>query len=318
MKTSKFSLAGGGILAGFTSATQLEADLPGDEAELEDAVAQWIEVEKIFPSSAQPRQFFAPEAIDRLANSFRERGFYGAINVRLKASGGYEIVAGERRWRAAKKADLQKVRCIVQDSNDEEALEFALVENLLREDLSKLEETQGILTLIHLKFGIEQETAIDIINKQGHPDQIGRSDVAPSEGLEQILSVLSYFGIELQTFRTKNLRTLSLPEELKEAHLMKGLSYSSALEIAKVKDEDERTALLKQVLKEQMSFRDIKDAVREKKGATRSTKEPTLSTRLSEIVKRTKRVESRLQEVKHQRRIEKLLTQLEGLLSEVE
>jgi ParB family chromosome partitioning protein len=314
VKNSKFSLAGRGILDGFTSEDSLEAGQP----ETQNSAAQWIAVHRIQPSQSQPRQFFAPEPIDRLVTSFQERGFYGAINVRPNGKGRYEIIAGERRWRAAKQAGLKEVRCIVQDCSDEEALEFALVENLLREDLSKLEETEGILSLIQQKFGIEKEDAIDIINKQGHPDQLGRSDVATSEELKQILSVLSHFGIELQTFRTKNIRTLSLPEELKVAHLKEGLSYSSALEIAKVKDKDERQALLKQALKKQMSFREIKEVVREKKDATRSPQEPSFSTRLTDLIKRTKRAESVSLETKHQRKIEKLLSQLEGLLSEIE
>jgi ParB family chromosome partitioning protein len=316
-KTSNaaFELKGRGILGGLLSE-------PTVSQEAQEGAAEWIAVSKIKPGRFQPRQFFSETSIESLAQSFREQGFRGAINVRPLDKDTYEIVAGERRWRAAQKANLKEVRCIIETYSDEEALEFALIENLQREDLSKLEETEGILQLIETKLGIPRDKAIGLIRTEGHSDKRGRSDVAPSKELNQIEELLSYFNVELQTFRTKNLRTLTLPTALKEAHLQKGLPYSSALELAKVKDEKAQQNLLDQALKKQLSFRDIQKEVKEvlgdeqDKGST-ATINP-LVTRLEATVKRAKRVSKNFERGQKRKRLEQLIKELEALLAEEE
>lgn len=262
-KTSRsaFDLKGRGILGGLVS-SPLTSDVEAAQLN-EDAAAKWIPVGQIRPGKYQPRRYFSQESITSLAQSFKAQGFRGAINVRPQQGDTYEIVAGERRWRAAKEAGLNEVRCIIDDYSDEEALQFALVENLQREDLSKLEETEGILQLIETKLGIATEDAIYVIRTEGHSDKYARSDVAPSVELQKIEALLSYFNIELQTFRTKNLRTLTLPEDLKAAHLQDGLSYSAALELNKIKDDNQRATLLAAAIQDGLSFREIKRRVKD-------------------------------------------------------
>lgn len=258
---SAFDLKGRGILGGLVSQPFPAVAEESQISETDAAI--WIPVARIRPGKLQPRRYFSEDSINSLAQSFKVQGFRGAINVRPLADDTYEIVAGERRWRAAKVAGLEEVRCIVDQYTDEEALQFALIENLQREDLSKLEETEGILQLIETKLGIEAESAVQIIRTEGHSDQLARSDVAPSEELQKIAALLEYFNIELQTFRTKNLRTLTLPTDLKEAHLKDGLSYSAALELNKVKDDCQRAALLEATIRDGLSFREIKRRVKE-------------------------------------------------------
>lgn len=208
---NSFNLKGKKILQGLVS----EADIPQDQ----QSAAEWIDIDKIHPSNNQPRQYFSQESLENLAKAFKTQGFRGAINVRKVKGSTYEIVAGERRWRAAKQAHLKSVRCIVDKYTNEQALEFALVENLNREDLSRLEETEGILQLVYAKYKIQPHQAVEIIRSEGHPDRQSRSDVAPSDHMQKIMGVLASFDIQLQTFRTKHIRTLSLPSEIKEAHL---------------------------------------------------------------------------------------------------
>ena len=308
-----FNLKGRKILGSFVSEPQ--APQP-----LKETAAQWIPLDKIKPGTLQPRQFFSQESIDSLAKSFQEQGFRGALNVRPLEDGTYELVAGERRWRAAKQAALERVRCIVDNYSDSEALEFALLENLQREDLSKLEETEGILQLIATKLGITRSEAVTIIRTEGHSDQRGRSDVAPSEKLKKIEELLELFQIELQTFRTKNIRTLTLPDELKEAHLKKGLSYSSALELNKVKEKKTRQLLLKKALQEELSFREIKKLVKEtitKQGKREELEvEKSLIERLERTVKRAKKSQQLFEKAQKKKRLERLLRELEALLDE--
>ena len=310
-----FDLTGRGILGGLLS------DKPSTSRKVENTAAKWIPVEKIVQSQLQPRQFFAKESLDSLAQTFKELGFRGAINVRPLDNDTYEIVAGERRWRAAQQAALKEVRCIIDTYSDEEALEFALMENLQREDLSKLEETEGILNFIGIKLGLPCEQIIRIIRTEGHSDKAARSDIAPSVELSQIESLLSLFNVGLQTFRTKNLRTLSLPDDLKIAHLEQNLPYSSAVELSKVKDANDRQALLSEALNNTMSFRDIKGRVREtieETGKSTKPEEGALIKRFEAIAKRAKKSVHVLNESKKTRRIEKLLEQLEVLLLEEE
>ncbi len=314
--SAAFSLKGRGILGGLLSEAQPSAQTHADLQE--ESAAKWIPLEKIQKGTFQPRQYFSQAGIDSLAQSFKERGFKGALNVRPLGKDTYELIAGERRWRAAKQASLKEVRCIIDAYSDEEALEFALVENLQREDLSKLEETEGILDLIGAKLGLERGHIISIIRTEGHSDKRARSDVAPSEALKQIEELLTHFGIELQTFRTKNLRTLSLPNDLKEAHLKESLSYSSALELSKLKSEELRKALLQEVLKSKLSFREIKDRVQSLVTRQRREEEPeslSLVRRLEATVKRAKKTERQL-EAGRKKKLEKLIRELEALLNE--
>ena len=312
---SGFELKGKGILRGLVSETQ------NSKAEKDESGMKWIPIVKLQPNLHQPRQYFSQESIDRLAQSFSKQGFKGAINVRIIDSDKYEIVAGERRWRAAKQAGLKKVRCLVDNYSDEEALEFALVENLQREDLSKLEETQGILKLIETKLSIPQVEAIQLIRTEGHSDKIVRSDVAPSEKLTQIKNLLMTFGIELQTFRTKNLRTLTLPDDLKEAHLKKNLPYSSALELNKIKDVALRAKVLLVVLKKNLSFRKTRDLVAEElsklnEGESRPAVQKKLIARIERTLRSTKKADHLLGKPQKRKKLEALLEQIEALLGE--
>lgn len=308
-----FNLHGRRILGNFISET------PTTEPSQEIA-AQWIPIDNIKPGTVQPRQFFSEDSLKNLAETFQDKGFRGALNIRPLKAGTYELVAGERRWRAAKLAGLEKVRCIVDDYTDGEALEFALIENLQREDLSKLEETEGILQLMETKLGIARNDAITIIRTEGHSDKRTRSDVAPSEELRKIEALLELFHIELQTFRTKNLRTLALPEILKEAHLKKGLSYSSALELNKIKNDKIRQSLLEKVLKEQLSFREIKKQVKDLTSPIpevgNSVENGGLIERLEATVKQAKKSKQIFQKSQKKKRLERLLRELEALLNE--
>ncbi|MFK8185432.1 MAG: ParB/RepB/Spo0J family partition protein [Phormidesmis sp.] len=311
-KKESFSLAGRGILGGLVSN---ESVLSQD---IENA-AEWVAINKIVKSPLQPRQFFDQSSIDSLSDAFKKHGFRGALNVRPLDKNTYELVAGERRWRAAQQANLKTVRCIVDDYTDEQALEFALMENLQRENLSKLEETEGILKFIEVKLGIERDRAVNIVRTEGHSDKSARSYVAPSDEIKQIEELLSLFDIGLQTFRTKHLRTLALPDDLKQAHLNQGLSYSSAIELSKVKDDQERCDLLADVLQEDLSFRATKERVREVLSPDKKSDQSQsldIAKRFTVIARQVKKTPSLLGKSQNRKRIEKLLKELESLISE--
>jgi ParB family chromosome partitioning protein len=125
-----------------------------------------VATELLHPSRFQPRRHFAEEALEALVESVRAQGILQPLLVRRSktAPNGYEILAGERRWRAAQKAQLHEVPVLVRELSDREALEVALVENVQREDLSALEEAEGYQRLI-AEFGHTQEALAAALGK---------------------------------------------------------------------------------------------------------------------------------------------------------
>jgi ParB family chromosome partitioning protein len=116
-------------------------------SETVDGALHQLPLAKVRPNPDQPRRTFAPEALQELAESIRAVGVLQPILVRRAAAGNYEIVAGERRWRAAQQAGFERIPAVVQSFDDEVALEASLTENLQREDLSPLEEAQIFLRM---------------------------------------------------------------------------------------------------------------------------------------------------------------------------
>ncbi|MBT9314081.1 ParB/RepB/Spo0J family partition protein [Leptothoe spongobia] len=282
-----------------------------------EPMEQWLAVANIQPGTLQSRQYFDESEIDNLAKSFRENGFKGILNVRPLDNEQYELIAGERRWRAAQKAGIEKVLCLVNQFSDEEALQFSLIENVKRVDLSKLEETMAILRLIEIRYGLSQAQAAKIIRTEGHPDKRSRCDVAPSQALQNIESVLQSFNIELQTFRTRNLRSLTLSDELIQAHLKGQISWSVALELHKLKDAIARQTLLNEILnRESASFRWVQQQVKELRAQLTEPGQQTpvsFGKRIRAVAKQVKEVESQLN-VTQRQQLETILQKLDDFL----
>ena len=123
-----------------------------------------VPIENIEPNPDQPRRRFDPEHLEDLANSIREKGVIQPLIVREKAGGKYEIVAGERRWRASQKAQLHELPVIVREFNDTEVLEIAIIENIQRSDLNPVEEAAGYRQLME-RFGHTQEAMSKALGK---------------------------------------------------------------------------------------------------------------------------------------------------------
>lgn len=262
------NLLGGSILDGLVSSTgsqDFQALAAGDKPVL-------IPLSKIHTWEEQPRSYFSQEAIDTLADSFRRQGFKGVLVVRPHPSiaDDFQLIAGERRYRAAHLADIDKAYCFIGEFDDDAALDFALRENLNREDLSRLEETLGVLSLIETRYSINPEIVAEIVGREGHGDKLSaRSNVTPSDSskedfsqeLADITSILKEFDIELSSFRSNYLPTLKLQEPLKTAHLEKGLSYLKAESLNRIKDEQLLLELLAEVLDKNLSVRAVRDRV---------------------------------------------------------
>ena len=132
--------------------------------ESEHAAVETLPLREIEPDPDQPRKTFEQETLSELAASIAEHGLLQPIAVRPRPTGGYTIIAGERRWRAARLAGLSEVPVVVREVTDEQAMELALVENLQREDLDPVEQAAGIRELMD-RCGLTQEQAAAKLGK---------------------------------------------------------------------------------------------------------------------------------------------------------
>src|SRR5215470_2895437 len=145
----------------------LGALIPGaaQPAERHDAGGEgWAATTSISPNPYQPREVFDEPGLDELTASIREKGLLQPLLVRRLADGRYELIAGERRWRAAQRAGLARVPIVVRDADEGEALELALIENLQRENLNPVEEARAYQRLID-EFSLGQEEIAQRVSK---------------------------------------------------------------------------------------------------------------------------------------------------------
>ncbi|MBO5995297.1 MAG: ParB/RepB/Spo0J family partition protein [Firmicutes bacterium] len=128
-----------------------DKEIPQEEGEK----VQYLSIHEVMPNEKQPRKVFDEEKIQDLARSIQENGIIQPIIVRKRGKA-YEIVAGERRWRAAVKAELKEIPCIIRELTDEQNMLFAIIENMQREDLNPIEEAEGLEQMIKA-YGMTQE-----------------------------------------------------------------------------------------------------------------------------------------------------------------
>src|SRR3989442_9308833 len=125
-------------------------------SDLESDQLREIDIDRILPNSRQPRKNFNEDGLNELADSIRERGIVQPIVVRALEDGFFQLIAGERRWRAAQRAGLLRIPAVIREADEHASLEIALIENLQREDLNPIEEAQAYERLI-VDFGMTQE-----------------------------------------------------------------------------------------------------------------------------------------------------------------
>lgn len=190
---------------------------------------QSVPVEKIAPNPDQPRRDFPKEDLDDLASSIREKGVIQPLILRKKdgKTTSYEIVAGERRWRAAQLAQLHEVPAIVREYTDTEVLEIAIIENIQRADLNPVEEAAGYQQLME-RFGHTQEKLATALGKsRSHIANLMRLLQLPDEILKMLRDG------KLTTGHARALITTENPVELARIVVKKGLSVRETERLAK-------------------------------------------------------------------------------------
>ena len=186
-----------------------------------------VPVERLFPNPNQPRRDFAPDALEDLAASIRTKGVIQPLIVRRRGAEDYEIVAGERRWRAAQMAQLHDLPVIIKDLTDSEVLEIALIENIQRADLNAVEEAVAYRQLMD-RFGHTQEKIAEALSKS-------RSHIANLLRLLQLPDdVLGYIREgKLTAGHARALITTANPAELARMIIARGMTVRQAEDLAK-------------------------------------------------------------------------------------
>ena len=191
---------------------------------------EYVPIQRVEPRQNQPRTNFEQDRIDELAESIREHGILSPLTVRSMGDGYYQIIAGERRWRAARHAGLVEVPVRIMVADDKRALELALVENLQREDLSPIEEARGYKALMD-EFGLTQEDVAQRVSKS-------RPAVANA------------------------LRLLGLPTALVELVGKGLLSAGSARALLALKTAEQMAACAQIAVKSNLSVREVESLVK--------------------------------------------------------
>lgn len=208
-----------------------------------DAV-RYISIDEIRPNRNQPRRHFNEDSIGELADSIREHGIIQPLIVR-KDEHGYELVAGERRWRAARVAGLSAVPCVTRELTDEENAVLAIIENLQREDLDPIEEAQGLRRMMD-SYGFTQEQVSKSVGKS-------------------------------RPYISNSLRLLTLPEAIQDMVSGGSLSIGHARALITIPDERKQKEYAEKAVKEGLSVRQVEALVSGKnarKKPRKRTKDP--------------------------------------------
>lgn len=200
-----------------------------NSAENENSAAT-LSINEIEPNRSQPRKIFSEKGLEELAKSIEQNGIIQPILVRPMTDGSYQLIAGERRWRAARMAGLTEVPVTIREMTDEEASIFALIENLQREDLNPVEEAEGLKSLIE-SYGFTQEEAAD---------KVGKS----------------------RTAVTNTLRLLKLPSPVLNLLSNGKLSAGHARALLGLDDENEMMKIAEAAIAQDLSVRQVEKMVK--------------------------------------------------------
>lgn len=283
----------------------------------EDEEVVKVALDNIVKPQKQPRRYFNPEKMKSLVASVKEHGVLEPLLVRPLGMAEYELVAGERRLRAAQEVGLEAVPVVIRQLSDEKALEIALLENLQREELTEIEEIEGILELLEVKLERSKDEVIKLFQQAAHPERNGVDNVVHSSDWQQVEELFAVVGkFTPDSFRSHRLPLLNLPEYIQEALRTSAIEYTKAREIAKIKDEKLEKKLLEKAISEKLSLTEIKKQIQELKGkGKKKEKGASLKSEVMERFQKLKKSQVWV-EPKKKKQIERLLGQLDKLLGE--
>lgn len=240
--SAKNSTDASGDLSGNSSgdiSTEHPADFSQESFTDPSGSVKMLRLSQVDPNRSQPRKNFEDEALEELADSIRQFGVLQPILVQKKGSR-YEIIAGERRWRASRKAGLMEIPAIVREYSDRETLELSLIENIQREDLNPIEEARAFKRLLE-EFGLRQEDLAARVSKS-------------------------------RTAITNALRLLKLDDRVQNMLITQELSMGHARALLPVEIPEEQFLLAQQAAEKHLSVRDVEKMIRNRKAGKKTVK----------------------------------------------
>lgn len=277
--------------------------------------------------SSQPRRYFDEGAMEALIVSVKAYGILQPLLVRSLGDERYELVAGERRFRAARANNLEHVPVFIAELTDVQAREAALTENLQREDVNPLEETEALLELLALKLDKTQAEIVSLLYARHHEQKSGAThNVMGKVEKELTHNVMGNVYVTIDdvfsattkmtwaSFVANRLPLLTLPEDVLTPLRRGELEYTKAALVARIKDDSERGRLLNRVVEEKLSVSQVRMAVVNAQTAPRQAHRSPLEERVRHLPKLVKRAKV-LEDVSIRERVDGLISEIESLLS---
>lgn len=276
-----------------------------------------LPLSSIVTSNSQPRRYFDSEKLEQLTASIKKHGILEPLLVRPLANSRnqYELVAGERRFRAAQSLDLEAVPVIIRDLTDEEALALSLVENLAREDLNPIEETEGVIALLGIELNLDHSEVISLLYRLDNQKK-GKTthNVIGSDSVEQVESIFEGLGYSWSSFIANRLPLLKLPQDILNVLRQGQLAYTKAIVLSRVKDERKRQELVTEAINQNLSLNEIKKRI--KAISITSSEKTTPASKIDRTVQQLKSSQLWKSNPEKWKRIESLLDEMESLISE--
>jgi ParB family transcriptional regulator, chromosome partitioning protein len=269
------------------------------------------------PKKEQPRRYFAPDQMEQLITSIEAYGILEPLIVRPLTKGNYELVAGERRLRAAKAIGLTEVPIVVRNFTDEQAFEVSLLENLQRDDLNPIDETEGLLYLLCQVLTCEKDEVVSLLNRAANAKR-RNVDLTDDEAsrVKLVDELFRKVGrLNRESFRTNRLPLLNMPEDVLQILRQGELEYTKAKAIAKLTDEKQRESLMEDTISRNLSLVQIKQTIRELTETSIATPEGVSSQNIRIHLSELSKLKSNAwYDPKKQESLKKLLLELQHLL----
>lgn len=276
---------------------------------------RFLPINAISLPNFQPRQYFDKDKLADLTKAIAAHGILEPLLVRKTEEGVFELVAGGRRYRAAQKAGLEKVPVVVLSLTDEEALEVAILENLQREDLSPLEETEGILRLLETRLNLDRKEVVSLLYRMRNESMGVRRNVSPNSHFQIVETIFAPLGVSPKSFVETRLPLLKLPVELLEALRSGQIAYTKIKAIASVRDEQIRQDLLDEAISQNLSLSQIKQRIQERQDKENDSDVSSPQKTLDVTYRRLR--EAKLwKDPKKWKKVQSLLEKLEVLINE--
>ncbi|MEJ2289499.1 MAG: ParB/RepB/Spo0J family partition protein [Deinococcales bacterium] len=223
-----------------------------------------VPIDEIRYNRKQPRKYLDEKSLADLTASIRDKGVLEPIIVR-RAAEGYELVAGERRTRAAQMAGLSEIPAIVTEIDDREALEVSIMENLQREDLNAVEETDAVLTLLELSLDLSRTQVLHLLQEM-YNEERGRSPASAFSSRQKHVALALFRRLGRFTpssFVSNRVPILDFPEALLEAVRSGRLEFTKAQALARLEDDEARDTLLEEAIASDLTLSQIRRRITE-------------------------------------------------------